>query len=182
MISGAWPMCSPTMRVVARAVVGVIGKALSAVPPRLLRRVHVDVREFGHCQAGFGSRHVGCPSEVCGLGVGAVATMAPLFVVDFAPKAEMEPANRMAPEFQRRRSVGGPPHCGIDRATRLQLLARCGSIRLRDSGRSHWLAFGRTPARHASTTPRMRPIDGRFHCGHRSVASCTTLITYIARR
>ena len=43
-----------------------------------------------HCQAGFGSRHAGCPSEVCGLGVGAVATMAPLFAVDFAPKADNE--------------------------------------------------------------------------------------------
>jgi hypothetical protein len=32
---------------VARPVVGVIGRALSAVPPRLLRRVHIDVRQFG---------------------------------------------------------------------------------------------------------------------------------------
>jgi hypothetical protein len=69
---------------------------------------------------------------LCGLDAVAVTTVAPLFVVNFAPKSEMERTLRMAAELQRRRSARQALDCGIDpfRPAYLRLLARRCSVSL----------------------------------------------------
>ena len=98
MISGTWPMCSQLQcSLLPAPLLGLLAKRYQLFRPVFFGGFISMSVSLGTVRQASALGMWVALAMVCGLGVGAVATMAPLFAVDFAPKAEMKPANRMAP-------------------------------------------------------------------------------------